>query len=106
MALLQIEKQQEIDKAIEQIQLDTGLSYPENGLISIASALNVDVSLADLSDFQNKKQSETSVLFTLAHELGHFILHKNSNKLRIDLFDYSQATEESTQETEANYFAG
>ena len=130
MAYLTQVKQNEIDAKVDQILLDTGLSYPKNGLLEIADALGISVYSSDLPDFENKRVkgvikwpeqngtneghptihlnqnlSESTKVFTLAHEVGHFILHPNESKLRIDLFDYSQDTKESLEETEANYFA-
>lgn len=129
MAYLTLSKQNEIDAKVDQILLDTGLSYPKNGLLEITKALGINVYSSDLPDFENKKVkgiikwpeendadgrptiylnkdlSETTKMFTLAHEIGHFILHPNERKLRIDLFDYSQDTKESMEETAANYFA-
>ena len=129
MAILTRSRQQEIDQKIEQIKLDVGLSYPKDNLQQIIEAIGVEVLSADLPDFEGKRVkgvirwsekeseagaariylnqnlSDTTKLFTLAHELGHFILHPNEERLRIDLFDYSQDTKESEQETEANYFA-
>ena len=123
-----------IEKSIEQIKLDTGLSYPENGLVEIAEALGAEVVSADLLPFEGKRvkglikwfseeerktnsrysakiflnsnQGDTTKNFTLAHEIGHLLLHKNSNSFRIDLQDYSEEGDPNNQETEANYFAG
>lgn len=126
MATLTKEKQISIDKTIDQIKLDTGLSYPKNSLLEFTKKLGVNVLSGKLPDFNGQKvkglikwsndtddggpviylhsdQSETTRAFTLAHELGHFILHKNSDQFRIDLFDY--VTEQEPKESEANYFA-
>ena len=122
-----------IDKAVEQMVLNTGLSYPKDSLLDIAKALGVEVVSAELPDLQTKKvkgyikwlsdeekekmgkpyrakiylnsnQADTTKTFTLAHELGHFLLHKDTNNFRIDLEDYSESDPDN-QETEANYFA-
>lgn len=134
MAHILDERKIELEKTIERIKLDTGLSYPENSLLDIAKAVGAEVVSADLPDFEGKKvkgfikwfsskekeenpryaariilnpnQFETTKNFTLAHELGHFLLHQNSNSFRIDLQDYSKEGDPSNQETEANYFAG
>lgn len=125
MPYLNIEKQTNIEKLVDQVRLDTGLSYPENGLLEIADRLGVEVVSAALPDFKGKKvkgfirwndegeykakiylnanQSDTTKTFTLAHELGHFLLHKDVHNFRIDL-DYS-VDDQDNQETEANYFA-
>lgn len=125
MALLKVAKQREIDDAIFDIQLKTGLSYPENNLLEIVNALGLDVFEASMADstvkgvieYEDKEDSRPNIIlnntlppegktFTLAHELGHFILHKGTKKYRIDHFDYSQNTRNSLEETQANYFAG
>ena len=124
-----------IDHAVDELKLTTGLSYPENNLLQIASALGITVSEVALPDYENKKvkgyikwftpeekksknttcdaeiyinsqQTPTVKNFTLAHELGHFLLHKNASSFRIDLQDYSAEGDPLNQETEANYFAG
>lgn len=129
MAYLTAEKQEKIDKRVEAIRLETGLSYPENNLLDIANALGVKVISADLPDFNGQKvkgyiqwnvdgdgnhhaeiylnssQFDTTKTFTLAHELGHFLLHKDEKNFRIDLLNYLE-DDPKNQETEANYFAG
>ena len=134
MAHIDSDTKTKIEKSIENIRLDTGLSYPENGLLDIASALGAEVVDAELPDFQGKRvkgyirwySEEEKVTtipftakiylnsnqiasvknFTLAHEIGHLVLHKNSDSFRIDLQDYSDEADPYNQETEANYFAG
>ncbi len=55
----------------------------------------------------NNEDSLTRQRFTIAHELGHFLLH--SGKQFVDSFSAGEAFyrdgEDSTQEREANYFA-
>ncbi len=139
MSAIASERKLFIENAVDRIKLDTGLSYPENSLLEIATALDAEVVSANLPDFQGKKvkgliqwyteaekekqrtdnghakvakiylnsnQSDIVANFTLAHELGHLLLHKNSNNFRIDLQDYSPEGDPENQETEANYFAG
>ncbi len=132
MPYINDQKRLEIERKVQGIKLGTGLSYPENSLVDIANSLGAEVLSADLPPLEgkrvkgfiqwlpdekrgespysakiylNKNQSSTTRTFTLAHELGHFLLHKDNNNFRIDLEDY--ATDDSyNQETEANYFAG
>ena len=120
MAYLTLERQQEIDHVITQVQLDTGLAYPENSLLEIAKALNLEVMNADFGERSNVRgavdpkkrriylnanyRTREVNAFTLAHEIGHYLLH-DGQKLRIDKYDYSQNTKESQEESEANYFA-
>ena len=127
MATLSIERQKQIEGIVDDIKLKTGFSYPEQNLVALAKLLSVDVVEADLSQidpnlngatqwmdnegkpaptiFINSKYPAERKVFTFAHELGHFILHKGKDKLRIDLVDYSQQTPESLEESEANFFA-
>lgn len=127
------ERRAAIENSIEQIKLDIGLSYPENGLLEIASALGANVVSAELPDYEGKKvkgliewfdeveleddkyrakiwlnsdQDGKVKNFTLAHEIGHLVLHKNKDNFRIDLQDYSKEGDPENEETEANYFAG
>ncbi|TSC71892.1 MAG: hypothetical protein G01um101438_839 [Parcubacteria group bacterium Gr01-1014_38] len=127
MALLPIQRQKEIDSIIEDLKLKTGLAYPENNLLDIAQAIGVNVYEVDFDEpsenidgaiqyvdnegkkdpkiFVNSQYPPERKTFTLAHELGHYLLHKGEEKLRIDSFEYSQDTQESREESEANYFA-
>ena len=135
MAHLDLEKRKSIEKSVENIKLDTGLSYPENSLVEIASALGASVVDAPLPPFNGKNvkgyikwfvndeelnenkpykakiylnSNQVGVVknFTLAHEIGHIVLHKGDDSFRIDLQDYSEEADPDNQETEANYFAG
>ena len=132
MALVPAERQRAIDSAISQIRLDTGMSYPKDGLLDIARELGLDVQVTELPDFESKgisaviewldKEESEKVgaqariylnakhpperrTFSLAHEIGHYMLHEHTTKYRIDSFDYSKNTQVSVEETEANYFA-
>ena len=133
MAHLEQTRKSEIVKIVERMKLDTGLSYPDNALLEIAKVLGVEVVSAELPPFEDKKvkgyikwfsgeetrdnpfiariylnsdQAETTKTFTLAHEIGHLLLHKDTNNFRIDLQDYSEESDPKNEETEANYFAG
>lgn len=127
MSTLSLTRQKEIDQVIENFKLKTGLSYPENSLIQIAKAVGIDVFSIDLEDYANdvdgiikyegddkdkkpkiyinKSFPDKRKLFTLAHELGHYFLHPSKEKMRIDTFHYAENSQESVEETEANYFA-
>ncbi len=124
-------RQNEIDAQIDNRLLRLGMSYPEDNIFEIVNAMGIDVFFSDLSvtdkfkrvsgiiDYNednnhrpriilNKSKSKERQTFTLAHELGHFILHKpkpGEIKFRIDKFDYLADSQECTEETEANYFA-
>ena len=126
MALLPNERQKEIDHVVQDIKLRTGITFPEGNIVELVKALGIKVYEVDLSAYPNvkgavqyqnkagkiepiiyinKNISPYGKTFTLAHELGHYLLHKGEDKLRIDEYDYSQNTKESLQESEANYFA-
>jgi len=125
MAALNSVRQQQIDATINALKSRTGLSYPKNNLLEIANEIGVSVSFVELPMIQdnieidgiikwdhgnakiliNDSYNPTRKTFTLAHELGHFLLHPEVDKLRIDKFNYRDDTQESRQETEANYFA-
>lgn len=126
MAYINQKRQEEIDKTLYRIKVENGLSYPENNLLEIATTLGVAVYEIDFqkiyqkqgingviqwdndkpSIYINKNYTPERKTFTLAHELGHFILHPNSKKYRIDFIDYTKEDKETEEEIEANYFAG
>lgn len=117
--------QDRIDKALNAILIQTNKSYPEDSLIDIVKGLGIEVFLYDFGKFSdevsgavdardekspkiylNIKHSPERRTFTLAHELGHYLLHKHDNmKLRLDKYNYRVDTPEAKEETEANYFA-
>lgn len=126
---LTIERQKEIDQVIGDVIKRTGLIYPNDSLIDIATKLGIEVYVFELPkegerrvegviQFQPANSSKPRIVinseigkerrnFTLAHELGHFMLHNDGKtKLRVDFFDYNTDTKEAGEETEANYFAG
>lgn len=126
MARLSIEKQREIDKIISEIPQKTGgFNYPEVGVVDLAKLLGLKVGFVDMNltkdtnysgairyNTKNKEDgaiifiedSEPSVRkkFTIAHEIGHFLLHEGA-KNRLEKVNYDD--DESEDETEANYFA-
>lgn len=116
-------KQDCIDSIIDCALAEIGKTCPENTILEIIKDLNIDVLQADFDSmgmpdvsgviirrenekpiiFINENQSERRKVFTLAHELGHFLLgHKGKENYRLDRQDYSEKSED---ETEANYFA-
>ncbi len=113
--------QKRIDKAVDKILLQTNLSYPKDSLLNIVKTLDIAVKSVDFGKygneisgviqskppviFLNKNHSKERQTFTLAHELGHYVLHKGNGKLRIDKYNYGANTKEAKEETEANYFA-
>ncbi len=127
MAYLTIDKQKEIDRKIEDLQLRLGASYPDTNIVSIINSLGIDVYEVDFEGredinamlvYKDSDNSDkptiyiknglppTRKTFTLAHELGHYLLHKKDGvKFRIDRIDYSSNSNDVLEEIEANYFA-
>ena len=54
--------------------------------------------------FVNKYENKRRQRFTIAHELGHFIFHKNNKSLEKDLIFFRDETN-NKEEREANDFA-
>lgn len=130
MARLNLDRQSQIDRVIRGIYLATNKKYPDSGLIDILKSYGVDVAEYDFGDnsetimgaikfpepdkgverpviLVNKDKPETNKTFTLAHEFGHYMLHKKQGvKFRLDTYDYTTNDENMIEETEANYFAG
>lgn len=120
MAFISKADQNRIDQEVDKILLQTNLSYPRDGLLDITSALGIEVKTIDFQEFGDKvsgviqrdppviflndRHTKERQTFTLAHEIGHFVLHKGT-KLRIDKYNYKVDTVEAKEETEANYFA-
>jgi Zn-dependent peptidase ImmA (M78 family) len=132
MAWLKKRRQEEIETKVDEILAKTGLSVPEENVFEIAKAMGVKVHLVDFEElfegandvqgviqypdndggeqvtasiYLNKNTNAKKQIFTLAHELGHFVLHNGYAKLRVDKFNYRENTQEALEETEANFFA-
>jgi len=127
MAYLSKDKQQWIDSVITDVKssLDDEY-YPLVGLTEMARSLGIKVFEDDLTPisgslsgfityddpakktnpkiFIEKSMSSERKRFTLAHELGHHFLHEGL-KLRLDNLDYSASDKDTSEESEANYFA-
>lgn len=130
MARLTVDKQREIDDVIRGVYLATNKTYPDYGLIDIIRSYGVDVAEYDFGKDSkdvmgaikfpepdkgvtrpviliNKDKPPANKTFTLAHEFGHYMLHKKEGmKFRLDSYDYSSDGEAMKEESEANYFAG
>ena len=131
MVWLTKEEQERIDfKIFNDIILKTGKTTPKNSILEITTSLGIDVYLVDFDrkfpQFKRdisgmiqypKGKEKTKIFlsnqdtperrsFTLAHELGHFLLHEPNLKGRFRL-DYQIYVDDqqSKEETEANYFA-
>lgn len=121
------QRQNEIDQKIAEMLLSLNMSYPENNIEEIVKAKDIKIEIQDLSEIEEKvsgiifsKNGQTTIFlnqvnspvrqaFSLAHELGHYILHDldvvDGVKLRLDKYNYSDDTKVTKEETEANYFA-
>ncbi len=125
-AKITLSRQKQIDKTVSQMLLSLDKSYPENSLLEIAKAADLEVFVSDFKEhaetvsgiiipaenqtestkiYLNQNHSKTRQTFTLAHELGHYFLHDSKPKLRIDKYNYKAGSEGAKEETEANYFA-
>ena len=121
------QRQQEIVDVINTIRIDTGMSYPENGLKSIITHAVPDILIKE-DNFNGNKHIKGAVFrqspeyehpliaiqadqpryaktFALAHEFGHFMLQHNphSNYL-IDTREYD-GSKTMQDEGEATFFA-
>ena len=124
------ERQIEIEKRILEMYQSIDMYYPDNDLFDITDALGVEISAVDfpslLSGVENADQiigalvnsedeftilvsssnSPTRNTFIAAHELGHYILHRDSlteGKLRLDNQYFENSDDQ--EEMEANFFA-
>lgn len=87
---------------------DIGIEVYETDLTSeVSGAIKYDKDSNSFSILINKNNSHTRKRFTMAHELGHYFLHKDilqNDELHIDIL-YSDSTTE-LEEDDVNYFAG
>ena len=120
-------RQSEVKRKAEQFCEDNGInSYPveivrickENGLKVFEEYLKPDVSGLIVVDEKEWPKYETNQFivvnlmelatrrrFTIAHELAHFILHRNGEKLYAHRDMVNDGAYASSIEQEANYFA-
>ena len=115
-----------INRKIDDLNLTHDLNFPENSILDVAAKLGVAVKvvtfkendmagLLDYGDdsdgaqiFISESDSEKKRNFTIAHEVGHLLLHKpdaNGGRFKIDRYGLKTLTEKSMEETEADYFA-
>lgn len=115
-----------IEEKAEKILNDFNISSAPIDVFSVAENLNVSVQAANLEDevsglyvlkgnasyiMFNETEGQPRQRFTVAHELGHFLLHSKDNNFFIDKFQttlYRNAESSSgakLKEREANAFA-
>lgn len=122
-----IQRQREIEDAVQSILLETGLSYPENSLPEIIQRYIPDVSIVEddfngnasvrgaifrkSKDYQHpliavqSHQSGGAKTFALAHEFGHYVLnHNEQDNYLIDDRPFN-GSKPMQDEGEANFFA-
>ncbi len=131
MVWLTKEEQDRIDSKIDtEVIKKTGKTTPKTSILEIVTCLDVDVFLVDFDQkfpqikgnlsgmieypkgiekakiFLSSEDTPERRSFTLAHELGHFLLHKPviQGRFRLDYQIYVD-DQQSKEETEANYFA-
>jgi len=123
MSFLQQHQLTRINNIIDNLNIKHGLSFPENSILDVAEKLGVSVKtatfkeedIAGLLDYgtENKRaqifisetDNEKKRNFTIAHEIGHLLLHKiNAGRLKIDRHGIQAFTQKKDEE-EANYFA-
>ena len=132
MAWLSADRTAEIDQKIEELykKMEIPDRYPDVSLVEIVEKNGLKVFKRDFGDhsgsimgaidfkhnkskpviYINKYKHPNNQRFTLAHELGHYVLeHRDQNtQFRIDFESdiSSQNPKIRLQELEANYFAG
>lgn len=121
--LLPPEKAQEIkEKANEVLEKYVHISEPLDRMLKIAEDHHITVLQNDLYEmsgalrkegdkwvmYVNKNDSKQRQLFTIAHELGHFFVHREMCDEFVDgqLVSRSEQEKYAIQELEANEFAG
>jgi len=124
--LLTEEQKKKIDEAYHSISFGTSLSQQER-LQKIANDYGISLREAELQDISgvlfkdkhgkwtilvNQQDSPQRKLFTVAHEFGHFFLHRTEQEKFVDsqfvqtCFGRSETTKFQEKEIEANEFAG
>jgi predicted transcriptional regulator len=119
------EEKESINDTIDGLLVGTGLDFPKNTVMELCRKLGIQYTLGELEPnisgliiYENMTGSLPKIVvnqndapvrqqFTLAHELGHFVLgHVKKGVLFRDTNFTFGEDEETRQETEANYFAG
>lgn len=123
---LPVARRREIESIINNLMLQTDMSYPKTPLLDIVKAAIPGVRVIEdafdgknirgvifkkSKDFENpmiaiqKSLSPEAKTFTLAHELGHYLLnHPGTKNYLIDKINYD-GSEQAQKEAEAQYFA-
>jgi len=123
MSYLKQHQLTKINNIIDKLNIKHDLSFPENSILEVAEKLGISVKTAifkedvvGLLDYGTENQgaqifisetdNEKKRNFTIAHEIGHLLLHHvNSGRLKIDRHDMQAFAQKSVDEEEADYFA-
>jgi Zn-dependent peptidase ImmA (M78 family) len=93
-----------IDKIKEHLNIEIKIEYTDNFDGYISGSLEKDVENWVIK--VNNKLPKTRQYFTIAHELGHFFLHRITQNIFEDEIFFRGGIEKNTMEWEANNFAG
>lgn len=113
-----------IERLTERLLEDARVSQPPVPVEALAKAHGCRVAASDLKDISgilvrspdaavigvNNRHPETRRRFTIAHELGHFLLHEGQEvrfdrEFRVSLRTEASSTGVNVEEIEANFFA-
>ncbi|WP_153766953.1 ImmA/IrrE family metallo-endopeptidase [Endozoicomonas sp. OPT23] len=90
-----------VDKVIDHLGYSFEYFQPDTSTRSIAGA----VSHNEKTVYLNSEDTARRQLFTLAHEIGHIVLHLNEGSDDQDFVDYRKPGPKTSKEKEADTFA-
>jgi Zn-dependent peptidase ImmA (M78 family) len=121
--VLSKQREIEIEKIVAEFCLSYQFYYPEDHIFDLANKMGISVYKKRFSDpkisaelirdgsnepikiFLSEEEPKERRSFSLAHEIGHLVLHEPKPVAhRIDCYSYG-TDDESVQELEANFFA-
>jgi len=127
MSFLTKDRRDKIKDVIDDLNIEQDLSFPENSVVVAADRLGVPVKIAKFKDetiaglldygdqendigpaiFVSSQDAEKKRNFTIAHEIGHLLLHADNGagRLKVDRHDVQNLKTKSITEEEADYFA-
>ncbi|HDL02245.1 MAG TPA: ImmA/IrrE family metallo-endopeptidase [Candidatus Pacearchaeota archaeon] len=124
MAFLNDGQIMRIDKIIDRLNIQNDLNFPETSIIEAAKSLGISLKIAKFKEddiagvldygeenknpiiFVSELDSEKKRNFTIAHEIGHLLLHPNNGvRLKVDRHNFQNLTTKDITEEEADYFA-
>lgn len=126
MVFLNKKQVEDIDDLVENIIVEYNFNAPSDLVADLANRIGIRIEVAEFKDddvagllyYGSKEDKDDSPAifikssddskkrnFTIAHEIGHFFLHKaNEGKFKVDRYEFKNDVE-SLEETQANYFA-